>query len=174
MAEHLLKELFKKHNRNSIFVDILLVNKSQKMVCAFDKDGREPPSRQEYNVIEERSLLRENMKLLRNGGRADYYINPNLNEYFNKDVDIPLGIHDKQDFIVGDDEDYSVNYNEIPWVYFLFPIVDSELEKVKMVVRYAYRDANEQNFDMMAKFTVQTVQYELMQSFSQFKQTIIF
>jgi len=139
------------------------------MVCAFDKDGREPPNRREYDIIDQRSLLRENMKFLRSGGRADYYINPNLNEYFNKDIDIPLGIHDKQDFIVGEDEDYSQNYNEIPWVYFLFPIVDRELEKVKMVIRYAYRDTNEQIFDMMAKFTVHTIQYELMQSFSQFK-----
>jgi len=143
------------------------------MVCAFDKDGSEPPNRQEYDIVENRSLLRENLKLLRNGGRADYYINPNLNEYFNKDIDIPLGISDKEDFIVGgEDDDYSVNYNEVPWIYFLFPIVDRELEKVKMVIRYAYRDTNELNFDMMAKFTVQTIQYELMQSFSHFKQMI--
>lgn len=60
-------------------------------------------------------------------------------------MDVPLKLEDRREFT--SDEDCSQRQSDASWVYFLFPIVERDLEKVKMVIRYAYKDEGEQCLD---------------------------
>lgn len=127
--------------------------------------------RYEYDVANQESLLQASLGS--RGGRAQQYVNPFYDQKFNQEVDVPLGLPDRHDFIPRTfDSEYSQSQGDFDWVYFLFPIVERDLEKVKMVVRYSYRDEGLPCLEQMARYTIQVLQKEILESFSQFKQII--
>ena len=75
------------------------------MVCTFTEvEGQ--IKRYEYDVTNRYSLLQSSIRS--RGGRAQYYVNPFYDQKFNQEVDVPLGLPDRHDFIPRTfDSDYS-------------------------------------------------------------------
>lgn len=163
MTEDMLAELI----GDQAYIDALFINKSQKMACGF-VHGQNSIDRYEFDIINNKSLLSAVVYAGQANKQQQFsisMINPLGHPEFNEEIDFPLKIQNKFEF-VGD-----VDYQDdsCMWKYLLYPIVDRQFEKTKLVIRIAIKNPQVNYVDQLVQYTIKQLSNRLLNSFSTFK-----